>query len=130
MKKIVLITLAACIVFDLFAWMVSGWCGSLSASALILRRAMWLAIANWAPSPPCRYPACASSSRRGWDPRLGFGSTGPPELSVMHVGTAAQAVRKPLVEPAKQADGLSRRRYQQSCPRRTGTPEFSHEASY
>jgi hypothetical protein len=30
---------------------------------------------------------------------------------VMHVGTAAQAVRKSLVEPAKQADGLSRRRY-------------------
>jgi len=29
----------------------------------------------------------------------------------MHVGTAAQAVRKSLVEPAKQADGLSRRRY-------------------
>jgi hypothetical protein len=28
----------------------------------------------------------------------------------MHVGTAAQAVRKSLVEPAKQADGLSRRR--------------------
>jgi hypothetical protein len=65
---------------------------------------------------------------------LGFGSTGPPDLSVMHVGTAAQAVRKSLVEPAKQlsvmhvgtaaqavrkslvepakqADGLSRRRY-------------------
>jgi hypothetical protein len=41
---------------------------------------------------------------------LGFGSTGPPDLSVMHVGTAAQAVRKSLVEPAKQADGLSRRR--------------------
>ena len=58
-----------------------------------------------------RYPTCASSSRRGWDPRLGFGSTGPPDLSVMHVGTAAQAVRKSLVEPAKQADGLSRRRY-------------------
>jgi hypothetical protein len=29
----------------------------------------------------------------------------------MHVGTAAQAVRKSLVELAKQADGLSRRRY-------------------